>query len=107
MEAYYDQLNDLPREEAADVFDKIMEVNHDLAKQIQTVVEEREAGITVKDKDLKAKGVASGDRALAVQKELDALKTNEEKAALWDEYVKKRVITKEVARQLQILSQKP
>ena len=104
VEAYYDQLNELPRDQAADIFDKITEVNPDLAKQIQTVVEERESGITVKDKDLKAKGVASGDRALAVKKELDALESDEEKAVLWDEYVKKNVITKEVARQLDVLS---
>ena len=64
---------------------------------------ERDLGITTANKDLKAKGVASGDRALAVKKELDKLKTKEEKAALWEDYKKKGIITKEVARQLGIL----
>ena len=103
VEAYYDQLNRLPREEAAKVFDSISKNNPELAKKIATIVKEREKGITVKDKDLKAKGVASGDRALAVKKELDKRNTKEEKATLWEEYVKKGIITKEVARQLTVL----
>lgn len=103
VETYYDQLSNLPREEAAEVFDRIAETNPDLAKQLADVVKERELGITVKDKDLKAKGVASGDRALAIKKEFDKLKTQEEKANLWDEYTKKGIITKEVARQLEKL----
>lgn len=100
VEAYFDQLSNLPRGEAANIFDKINEANPDLAKKISDVVKEREKGITVKDKDLKSKGVASGDRALAIKKELDKLKTKEEKAQLWEEYVRKGVITKDVATQL-------
>src|SRR3990167_3541204 len=103
VETYFDQLSNLPREEAADIFDKIKEANPELAKKLFDVVKERELGITIKDKDLKVKGVASGDRALAIKKELDKLKTKEEKAALWEDYVKKGIITKEVARQLWVL----
>ena len=66
-------------------------------------MKERELGITIKDKDLKVKGVASGDRALAIKKELDKLETKEEKSTLWKDYVKKGIITKEVARQLWVL----
>lgn len=103
VESYFDQLQNLPREEAAEVFDFIAKNNPELAKKLNDVVKERELGITVKDKDLKAKGVASGDRALAVKKELDRLGTKEEKAVLWDDYVKKGIITTEVSRQLNIL----
>ncbi len=103
VEAYFDQLSNLPREEAADIFDKIAETNPELAEKLHDVVKEREFGITVKDKDLKAKGVASGDRALAIKKELDKSDTKEEKAILWDDYVKKGVITEEVARQLNLI----
>jgi hypothetical protein len=106
VESYFDQLSNLPREEAADIFNKISEANPDLAKKLSDVVKERELGITVKDKDLKSKGIASGDRALAVKKELDNLKTKEEKATLWNDYTKKGIITKEVARQLMILLKK-
>ena len=100
VETYFDQLSALPRNEAATVFDEIAEANPDLAKKIFNVVKERELGITIKDKDLKVKGVASGDRALAIKAELDKLKTKEGKAALWADYVKKGIITKEIARQL-------
>lgn len=103
VEAYVDQLNNLPSDEAADIFDKIIQGNPDLADKIKDVVKERQKGITAKDKDLKAKGVASGDRALAVKEELDKLETDEEKAKLWDEYVYKGIITKEVSRQLKNL----
>ena len=103
VETFFDQLSNLPRDEAADVFDKIHESNSELAKKLMDVVRERESGITVQDKDLKSKGVASGDRALAVKKALDKLKTKEEKAAQWEEYARKGVITKEVGRQLMIL----
>ena len=103
VDAYLDQLNNLPREEAADIYDKIAETNPDLANKIRDIVKDREKGITVKDKDLKMKGVASGDRALAIKKQLDKLKTKEEKAALWEEYAQKGIITKEVGRQIRIL----
>ena len=103
VEAYFEQLSNLPREESAEIFEKIAEVNPDLAKKLADVVKEKELGITVKDKDLKSKGVASGDRTLAVKKELDKLKTKESKAALWEDYARKGIITKEVGRQLKIL----
>ncbi len=100
VEAYFDQLSNLPKEQAADIWDEINKVNPDLAKKLTDIVKEREKGITVQDKDLKSKGVASGDRALAIKKELDKLKTKEEKADLWDEYVKKGIITEKVSEQL-------
>jgi len=100
VETYYDQLLKMPQAQAASVFDQIAKTNPDLAKKIVDVVKERQKGITVENKTLKSKGVASGDRAIAIKKEFDKLKTQEEKARLWDEYVKKGVITKEVAQQL-------
>lgn len=103
VEAYYDQLSNLPRAEAADVFEKLAKSNPELANQLSEVVRDREAGITVKDKDLKSKGVSDGSRAIAVKEELDRLKNNEQKAALWNDYVRKKIITKEVARQLGVL----
>ena len=103
VEAYYDQLLKLPKEEAAKKFDEIAKVNPNLAKKITEVVKDRQLGITVQDQALKAKGVASGDRAMAIAEEFADLQTKEEKAALWEEYVTKKIITKEVAKQLSIL----
>jgi len=103
LEAYWDQLNNLSVNEAAKIFDEIKKTNPELAKKLAQIGKERRRGITAKDKDLRAKSVASGDRALAVKKELDKLKTKEEKAKLWDEYVKKGIITRKVSEQLNYL----
>ena len=103
IEAYYNQLLEMPPNEAAAIFDKIRNTSPDLAKRIADVAEERVKGVTPKDKDLRAKGVASGDRALAIKRNLDKLPTQEERAALWDEYVRKKIITKEVSDQLMLL----
>lgn len=100
IETYYDQLSNLPREDAAKIFDDIKEVNPKLAKKINKIVKERELGITAKDKDLKAKPVGDGTRAVAIWKIFEALKTKEKKAQLWNEYVIKGIITKKVAAQL-------
>jgi len=103
IEAYVDQLYQLPSNEAADIWDLINKNNPELAEKINDVIDEKGAGITVHDKDLKAKGVASGDRARAVVKDLNKLKTNKEKADLWDEYIRKRILTKEVQRQVNLI----
>jgi len=103
VETYFDQLSNLPPDEANEIFFKIAEVNEDLARQISDVAKERQKGITVHDKDLKSKGVKSGDRALVLLEEFNKIKTKEEKTKLWNEYARKGVITEEVARQLKIL----
>jgi len=103
VEAFYDQMLKMPREEAAKKFNEISQVNPNLAKKILEVVEDRQMGITVKDKELKAKGVSSGDRATAIAENLSELETDQEKARLWEEYVTKKIITPEVARQVQII----
>jgi hypothetical protein len=106
VETYFDQLSNLPRAEAAEIFDKIAKDNPELSEKLYDVIKDREKGITVKDKDIKAKGVASGERALAIKKEIDKVKTKEEKEILWEEYVRKGIITTDVASQLtKLLSQ--
>lgn len=106
VQTYYDQLKQLPKEEAAKIFDEITKVNPDLAKQIITAVKQEQMGVTSHDLDLKSKGVASGDRAMAIVKDLNKLDSKEEKAHLWDEYVKKGVLTKDVIPQVMKLLEK-
>lgn len=100
IQSYVDQLDKMPPQEAATIFDQIKKTNIELAKKIVEVKKERKLGITPQDVMLQDKGVTSGDRAIAIKKQLDKLKTDQERAALWDEYVKKKIITKEVAKQL-------
>ncbi len=99
-DAYFKQLQKLPPQEAAQKFDEIAKSNPELAKKIVQAAKDFKLGITPANETLKTKGVANGDRAVALKKEFDKLKTPEEKAKLWDEYVKKGIITKEVAQQL-------
>jgi hypothetical protein len=106
VEQYYDQMMKLPKNEAKQIFDDIIVANPDLAKQLVEVIEDRQLGITPKDKDLKSKGVSSGDRAMALKKEFDKLKTKEEKKAKWEDYAAKGIITPAVADQLMKLLNK-
>lgn len=103
IETWYDQMLKLPKEEASRQFQAIKEVDPELAKRIVKVIKDRQEGITVDDKVLKTKGVQSGDRAIAIFKELDKLETKEQKSALWKEYTQKKIITPDVAEQLYIL----
>jgi hypothetical protein len=65
------------------------------------------SGITVEDQTLRAKGIQNGDRARSIVEKLNKLKTKEEKAKLWEEYTKKKIINKEVSEQVsKLLSQK-
>lgn len=102
-EQYYDQMLKMPKDEASTQFRTIIKSNPDLAKQIMQVAKDRRMGVTVNDQVLKAKGVASGDRAKAIADEMNKLKTPEEKSALFRHYMIIKVITPEVSKQLNIL----
>ena len=103
VESYYNQLNQLPKEEAAKQFNQILETNPDLAKKILRVHKDRQMGVTVRDQELRSKGVASGDRARALAEEFMKAKSNEEKAKLWEHYVRVKIINEDVAKQVKYL----
>ena len=105
VESYYDQMLQLPKEQAMRQFEDIRKVNPDLAKKISQVAKDREKGVTVEDQTLRDKGVASGDRATELVKKFNKLSTKEEKAKLWQHYVDIGVITPEVGRQITRLLQ--
>lgn len=91
---------------AKDDFDKLIKANPALAKEVLAIAKRRQAGITPDDEKIINMGVASGARARYVADKLNNLKTNQEKGALWVEYVKKKIITKDVATQLAKLIKK-
>lgn len=103
IETFYDQMLKLSKDEQVQTFEAINKANPKLADKLRTVDKERDLGITVDDQTLKAKGVENGDRAMAIAEEIQKLKTKEERAAKWEEYVRKRIITDEVAKQLKEL----
>lgn len=102
-DAYFKELQKLPKEEAAKKFQEIAKTNPEIAKKILDASKDYKKGITPNDETLKAKGVTSGDRAVAIVKQFKKLKTKEEKAKLWNEYVDKGIITPDVAKQIKVL----
>lgn len=99
------QLSSLPAEEAAALFDDIAAADPDLAKKIADIVAEEKLGVTYTQRLIKQLGVANGERAQFIYDKLQTLETPEEKAALWDEYVEKKIITQDVSEQLLLLLQ--
>lgn len=99
-DAYYKQLKQMPKDQAKAVMLQIAKLNPDVAKKILTAAEDEKKGITVKDKELKAKGVKNGERAIAIVKQLNKIKEKEKKKAYLLDLVRKGVVTEEVLQQV-------
>lgn len=74
--------------------------NPSLKDNIKFALKKESLGITDSDQKLINMGVANKQRAEAVAKKLNKLKTKEEKKQLLIEYAQKGILTKEVAKQL-------
>lgn len=77
-------------------------INKDNAKDIK---KEMTDNISYTESQLKRLGVESWGRAFAIKDYLSTLKTDEEKKEKWKEYIDKKIITEQVAKQLKILYQ--
>lgn len=87
----------------AEEFKKLLIEDEELADKVAKLKEEKNLGITDADRKLKSLGVKNGERAQAIFEELNKLETTEEKSKLWNDYTKKKIISKEVASQLKEL----
>ena len=99
----YNQMKALPKEEANKRFNELAVVDRELAEKIAEIAKEEKLGFTYTDRLIKQLGVTNGERAKYLKKKFDQLKTKEEKNALWEEYVRKEIITKNVSIQLNYL----
>jgi hypothetical protein len=79
---------------------KLVEEDPALVEQIIRVLKKQASGITEDEERIKNLGVANGARAKKVAKQLNKLKTKEEKLELVQHYVELKIITKDVAEQL-------
>ncbi len=79
---------------------KIIKENPALAQGILQVVKKQALGITKEDEKLLSLGVATKARAKEVAKQINKLDNKEAKRALVAEYIKKKIITDNVAKQL-------
>jgi hypothetical protein len=96
----YSNLKLLPPPEAAKMFAKIQQSSPAIATGILKLAKEVNAGVTGEDRTLKSLSAGDGERAFAIFNKLNKLKTPQEKAKLWAEYVKKGIINDEVGEQI-------
>lgn len=92
------RLDSMDKNEAADLFDQIATKDPALAKKVNELMDDRENGLTYTQRNLK--GLTVEYRANYIYDKLESLDSEDEKAELWDEYVQKKIITKDVADQI-------
>ncbi len=97
------QLDSLSKEEAAQKFNEISQRDPDLAEKIVGIKKEEALGLTYSQRMIKQLGVGNGMRAQFIFDKLQSLDSNEERRELWQEYVEKKIITKDVAEQITTL----
>ena len=103
VQAFYNQLKQLPSDQANQIFNQIKQQNPKLAQQIMEQRKNEILGITSDDLSVKALPIEDGSRAKEIFNRLNKLSTNEEKDRLWKDYERKGIITPTVARQLYYL----
>ena len=95
-------------EEKAQAWDQMVKegkITKNNVNDVKKLFKYEALGVTESDVKLISLGVESGDRSRVIANKFKSLKTPEEKAALWEKYVKAKIITKEVAKQLMPLLQ--
>lgn len=105
-EIVYTAMKSLPKEEAAAKFNELVKSSPAIAKQVASIAQDDKLGLSYADRMVKTLQVNNGNRAKFIAKELNALKTMEEKKALWNEYLTKKIITAQVAQQITSLLKK-
>jgi len=104
-ERTYDELLALPKSEGDHRFTQLEKDNPKLADKLKTIGRDRKLGITEKDRELRAFGVTNGDRAQRVLDYILELPSEADQDKLYDELVKKKIITSVVAKQIKELMQ--
>lgn len=99
----YQQMKNLPKEEAARRFNELKEADPELAKEVASVAKEDKKGLTFIDRKILQLGVANGERAKFLYTKFSELDSNEDKKNLWNEYKAKGILSKEVEKQLRYL----
>jgi len=100
VQAFWQQLKQMPPELRLSIVQEIKRKNPDLFKKLMQVIKEEQLGIGPKEKSLKLKRVKSGERAMEIVKQLKKLKTPEERIELYQRYIKQGILTPEVRKQV-------
>ncbi len=99
-EAVWREIKALPADQRVAVWDQKAKENPELMKKVKQIAADEKKGITANDRLILMLHVTNGARAKYIVDQITSLKTKEEKTALWNEYVQKKIITKEVAAQV-------
>ena len=96
----YNQLKKLPKEEAKEMFNSIIQDDPSLAKKINEIIKEEQLNLNYIDRLIKQLGVENKARAIFIVGELNKMKTKEQKRDYYNELVAKKIISKQVAQQI-------
>jgi hypothetical protein len=99
-EATLEKLRKLSPEAKKEEWNKIVDENVSLARNIRKVAEDQKLGVTKEEKKIRNLGVENKARAKAVAKKINKVKDKDERLALYNDYIDKGIITKDVKAQL-------
>ena len=106
-EDQYAKLKAMPKAEADAAWKQLVKDDPETAKKIMQLIKDDKKGLNYKERLINQLGVKDGSRATYLKGKFDELKTPEEKAALWKDYVEKGIITRQVADQIEWLMKHP
>jgi hypothetical protein len=106
-EAYYEELKKMPKAQAAEMFNKLIEENPLMAKKINEIIAEEKRGLTYTERIILTLGVEDGERARYIKAQIDKLPTKEEKARYYQNLIDKKIVTKTVGDQIKYLLSNP
>lgn len=104
-ELLFQELKKLPKEERKDAYLVIKKENPTLADKINSVAEEETLGLNYVERRIKLLGVQNGERAKYLASQFKTM-DKEEKINFYKEMREKKIITDEVAKQLNYLMSK-
>lgn len=99
----YNQMKNLPPEEAKQRWDELNKADKALAAKVADIAKAEKKNLNYTDRMIQDLGVENGARAKYLVTEFEKLGTKEEKARLWSEYVEKGILTKAVQKQVKYL----
>lgn len=106
LEREAERIDEMSKEAAIEEWESFVELRPDLKDKLKSQIMDLKSGITASEKKIRSLGVANGERAARVVKELNKLDTKEERVALWKDWENKKILTPEVQEQVKKLLSK-
>lgn len=105
-EVMFEEMKKMPKEERAATWAKLAKEQPDIATKLSEIAKDQALGLNYTDRLVKQLGVENGERAkYLVAKFKEAKK--EDRAEMWKDMVNKKLLTKDVIKQINYLLAKP